>query len=586
MQKHYSCGGPLNATCAWCGQSFMAYNFHSAGPFSLAVPGSTRFNATGRSTGGRERAHEIYYESFTQLPAARRLSPWPTQRRICTQECLQKARAFERAMLEETETGGALSKCTIRINELRRTGAPSPSFSHTSPTNNDSYARRSLSPAPMLNLSSENSRTLSPTHNNTIQSCLPDNQEIDRTRGKWMGSLKVKIENAVNLLTHKVGTSAVVRTSDSFCVVVFGRQQRVSGLVKGALNPDYGDEFVFDVYEEDVPAGFLASPDRRERKKAAMDLDIDVEELKAEKKRRTALLRRTLGQSVSKKPKMITCGLDQKEGNLPWDQLHIPPGPDNCQIKIAIFHQKMGFSEHSAPDATMTSGSQASISGTVKSDSRAIETNYCKTDAEAMQPSGSDAEAMQPSGLSSRIGSNETKIQTEKSGVVSRTGSNEIQRQVEDIEPLGICSISALELVRDSKKKSRQVRGRLVHPDPEMVARGIVNIQMGFEGADNNPLKPPEAPIETWHRHESAGTHPRPTAAPSRASALPGKVSRAFKQIHLNEALPWKLVETESDLMVKVRAWDKVINFAVPVDFVRFLFQVEKKLAQQVSNRL
>jgi hypothetical protein len=91
VQKHYSCGGPLNATCAWCGQSFMAYNFHSVGPFSLAVPGSTRFNATGRSTGGRERAHEIYYESFIQLPAARRLSPWPTQRRICTQECLANA---------------------------------------------------------------------------------------------------------------------------------------------------------------------------------------------------------------------------------------------------------------------------------------------------------------------------------------------------------------------------------------------------------------------------------------------------------------------------------------------------------------
>ena len=121
------------------------------------------------------------------------------------------------------------------------------------------------------------------------------------------------------------------------------------------------------------------------------------------------------------------------------------------------------------------------------------------------------------------------------------------------------------------------MRGRLVHPDPEMVARGIVNIQMGFEGADNNPLKPPEPPIETWHRHESAGTHPRPTAAPSLASALPGQVSRAFKQIHLNEALPWKLVETESDLMVKVRSWDKVIHFAVPVDFVHFLFQVEKK---------
>jgi hypothetical protein len=110
-----------------------------------------------------------------------------------------------------------------------------------------------------------------------------------------------------------------------------------------------------------------------------------------------------------------------------------------------------------------------------------------------------------------------------------------------------------------------------------MVARGIVNIQMGFEGADKNPLKPPEPPIETWHKQESAGTHPRPTAAPSRASALPGKVSRAFKQIHLNEALPWKLVETESDLMVKVRAWDKVIYFAVPVDFVRFLFQVGEK---------
>jgi len=61
----------------------------------------------------RDRPSEIYYiGSLIPLPAARRVSPCPTSRCICTEDCLKKASAQERAMLDENKVGGSISLST------------------------------------------------------------------------------------------------------------------------------------------------------------------------------------------------------------------------------------------------------------------------------------------------------------------------------------------------------------------------------------------------------------------------------------------------------------------------------------------
>jgi hypothetical protein len=381
-------------------------------------------------------------------------------------------------MLEEIEAGGPISKSTIP----RRPGAESPLLTDLT------YGRRSLSPAAMLPLSADASRNLSLSLDVTGHSrCSPAvgttfEREIGTatvpTTGRWLGALKVKIEKGLSLITHQVGHSAEMTASNPFCVVVFGRQQRSTGVVKKTIDPEYGDEFMFDVYEEDVPTGFLASPDRRARKKASLRIDVRAEELKAEKRQRALLLRRVSGQVKPKKSSMLTEGIDLKHHDMPWDELFVEPGPDNCQIKVHVFHT----------------------------------------------PSDSN----------------------------------------EPLESLGMCSISALDLVRESKGTFCHETGRLVHPDPTMMARGIVNISMSFLSADKcASFKPPDkvSTLGTWHTHDLAGTHPRPSAASGLAafrwSTSPDKTSGAFAQVNLLEDLPWKKVEHESEWKVRVRAWDK-----------------------------
>jgi hypothetical protein len=314
--------------------------------------------------------------------------------------------------------------------------------------------------------------------------------------GRWLGVLKVKVEEGKGLITHEVGEAAELNASDSFVVVAFNRFQRSTGLVKAALNPKYGDELLFDVYEEDVPVGFMASPDRRERKRSeSFGMALIQDELKLEKRQRASQLRRVRGQRRRSRPSVLfTTGIDLRESEVPWEQLCVEPAPNDCTVKICVFRKE-------------------------------------KSKLEPLSESS-----------------------------------------------LGNCSISALELVRNPTQGLSRVTGRLTHPDPRMVARGIVIISMNFEPAEKcgtfQPQEEASSKLGMWQRHDAAGTHPRPAArtiesANGKAgekregrrltSLSPDKLTRAFKQIHLQEDLPWKRVEHEAECKIRVHGWDKVV---------------------------
>jgi hypothetical protein len=477
VHKHYAGGGPSTATCAWCGQGFSANNFHSAGTWSVAVPGSARFTTPSRSTGGRARAPERYFvQSLIPLPAARRLSPWPTSRRLCSGECLGKARAQERAMLEQLEHGGATHHSTQRRPPRARSA--SPAWAST-----QAFGIRSLSPA-------WGGSSYAETRAATTEADAFAPAASKGSAGMWLGVLTVKIDSAVGLVVHEVGHAAESTVYDSFCVAVCGRQQRSTGLVKDNVNPHYGEEFVFDVYDEDVPVGFLAAPDRRERKKAELARNLVQEELQTERRQRAALLRRISGQKKSKSASLLPAGTDLKGAKVPWDSLCVVPGPNNCNVSIAVFHRP----------------------------------------ADPALP----------------------------------------------LESLGQCSISALDLLRNGQPSSVRAVGRLVHPDPTMVARGIIHVSIQFKPAKMcaaiEPQKEDALECGVWHKLHSAGTHPRPRSVMqspaagkgqtwrAELSTSPEKLSGAFVQTKLLEDLPWKRVEHEAEWKVKVRAWDKVLR--------------------------
>ena len=469
VPKHYAVGGASNAICAWCGQGFSANNFHAVGSWSVAVPGSARFTTPGRSTGGRARAHESYYvQSLIPLPAARRLSPWPTSRRLCSHGCLARARAKEYAMLEEIEEGGAISRSTSPLRPAARSAPPSCA-------DMQAYGLRSLSPT--LG-SSAAVAVFAPALADT--SSPPSSKD---SPGPWLGIVTVKIDSAVGLVVHAVGQAAESAVYDSFCVAAFGRQKRSTGLVKGEVNPHFSEELVFDVHEEDVPIGFLASPDRRQRKKADSERDVILEVLQAERRQRAALLRKlSSGQQNARKTAMLPAGANMKSAQMPWDTLGVKPGPNDCKISIVLFHQP----------------------------------------ADPALP----------------------------------------------LESLGQCSICALDLLRNGRRNSAQAVGRLTHPDPNMVARGIVHVTIRFKPAKECAALQPKTqdPAEggAWHKHHLAGSHPRPRsvmrslADTGRGKGVPQSHTGPYAQTNLLEDLPWKRVEHEAELKVKVRAWDKV----------------------------
>ena len=485
---HYATGGPAIACCAWCGQSFSASNFHHQGSWTVAVKGSVVFKSTGRSGGGRQRPMEAYFVSrLVPLPAARRLSPWPTSRRVCSEGCLQRARAYEQASLDEMDDGGAISRTTKPARPFSQTD--SPARAGMSPT----FGQRSLSPATYV-ASPDATTALSPILDSTMDRACKE------TAGRWLGVLKVKVEEGKGLITHEVGEAAELNASDSLVVVAFNRSQRSTGLVKAAVNPKYGDELLFDVYEEDVPVGFMASPDRRERKRNENSgMALIQDELRLEKRQRASQLRRVRGQRRRSRPSVLfTTGIDLRESEVPWEQLCVEPGPDDCTVKICVFRKEKSEKDPTLPLSMLSS--------------------------------------------------------------------------------LGNCSISALELVRNPTQGLRRVTGRLTHPDPRMVARGIVIISMNFEPAEKcGTLQPQEeagSKLGMWQRHEAAGTHPRPASrtiasASGKAGAKqegrrstslsPDKLTRAFKQIHLQEDLPWKRVEHVTECKIRVHSWDKVV---------------------------
>jgi hypothetical protein len=483
---HYSTGGPSMAWCAWCGQAFSANNFHAIGSWTVAAPGSAVFKTTGRSGGGRKRPMEAYFVSrLVPLPAARRLSPWPTSRRVCSEGCLHRARAYERSSLDEMDDGGAISRTTRPARPLSRTESPARTDMDAT------FGRRSLSPAALI-ARQDGTRALSPAFSMS-RVALSMDSAAQETAGQWLGVLRVKVEEGMGLITHAAGQAADMEPSDSFCVVSFNRFQRSTGLVKAALNPQFGDEFFFDVYEEDVPVGFLASPDRRERKRNEKSgMAILHEELRLEKRQRASQLRRVRGQTRRRKQSFFNAGVGIHDSEVPWEHLCVEPGPDACNVKIAVFHK--------SSDPTLP------------------------------------------------------------------------------LKSLGNCSVSALDLVRDPAQGLNRIPGRLVHPDPTMVARGMVFISMNFEPADKcGALQAQEeasSKLGMWQRHEAAGTHPRPSVTTMdsasgnaggkpegrRSTALsPDKLTRAFKQIHLQADLPWKRVEHESECKIRVHSWDKVV---------------------------
>jgi hypothetical protein len=345
------------------------------------------------------------------------------------------------------------------------------------------YGLRSLSSSG-LDFSVEAARSLNMSPSSRSSLVMPSATDFvtGSPAGSWLGVLKVKIHEAKNVIAHQVGHTAEMVASNCFCVVAFGRQKRCTGLVKQSLNPQFKEEFIFDVFEEDVPIGFLASPDRRMRKQRSMSVDIGLEELKAERKMRAELLRRVRGQLRPKKDPLLTVGIEFKPHDLPWDELcglsGVDAGPDDCKLKIAIFHKPLS--------------------------------------------------------------------------------------PAEQIKSLGTCRISALDLVGTSCQRSSNVVGRFVHPDSNMMARGIVNVSMTFKSANRCGTPQPESnnPCGNWHQHEATGTHPRPSAFSkgpgTTGTKLPGKTSRAFVQTKLLEDLPWKQIEHETERRVRVHTWDKV----------------------------
>ena len=248
------------------------------------------------------------------------------------------------------------------------------------------------------------------------------------------------------------------------------------GLVKDSIDPQFADDFLFDVYEEDVPRGFLALPDRRQRKQAALHVDPGLEEIRDEKRRRAAALRRAQEPKKTKKQHMLTNGIDFKSHELSWDELYrlagIKPGPDDSKVKIAVFHRPL---------------------------------------------------------------------------VASAA-----------LEPLGTCSLSALDLLGRSKRNSRIMTGSLIHLDPNVMSGGQVRVSMTFETADKCLLLQPQqdkSQCGTWHMHKTAG-HPPNAFGPARSAEAVEK-TRAFAQVNLLESLPWTQVAHESEWKVRVSAWDK-----------------------------
>lgn len=219
LEHHAPGGGPSMAVCAWCGQGFSAPNFHAVGTWSIAVNGSCVFTTPSRTTGGRQRPAYVQFETrLGRLPGARRLSPWPTARRVCSSECLAKARSREMAMLDEVPR----VQFTKTRAELQFLAAGS-SREHTS-------GLQSLSPIDRRFLAEERAGS-DDVHdaNRFLATSTRLDEQSAGSAGKWLGVLRVRVDDATNLVTHAVGSSAERDGKNACCVAVFGRQKRSTG---------------------------------------------------------------------------------------------------------------------------------------------------------------------------------------------------------------------------------------------------------------------------------------------------------------------------------------------------------------------